>query len=85
MVIPLNNNLYLTRLGIGCNIGSLYVGLVAYADDVLIQAPNRSAAQFMLKVSERIAKSSNISFSLNEDPRKSKTLGRKELSLLTRV
>ena len=84
MIIPLNN-LYLTRLGIECNIGSLYVGLVAYADDVLLLAPNRSAAQFMLTVSERIAKSSNISFSLNEDPRKSKKLGRGELPLLTRV
>ena len=84
MIIPLNN-LYLTRLGIECNIGSLYVGLVAYADDVLLLAPNRSAAQFMLKVCEKIAKSSNISFSLNEDPRKSKTLGRKELPLMTRV
>ena len=40
----------LRRLGIGCHIGGLYVGIIAYADDELLLAPKRSAAQFMLKV-----------------------------------
>ena len=62
----------LRRLGIGFHIGGLYVGIIAYADDILLLAPNRSAAQFMLKVCEKFAQKSNRSFSLNEDPRKSK-------------
>ena len=62
----------LRKYGVGCHVGGLYLGIVAYADDVLLLAPNRSSAQFMLGICEKFSLQSNISFSLNEYLRKTK-------------
>ncbi len=59
--------------GIGCHIGGLYVGVVGYADDLLLLAPNREAAMKMLKICETFTEAHNIKFSTNEDPSKSKS------------
>ena len=57
----------------GCHIAGLYVGLVGYADDLLLLAPSREAAQVMLKICEEFAADSNIMFSMDPDPKKSKS------------
>ena len=57
----------------GCHIAGLYVGLVGYADDLLLLAPSREAAQVMLKICEEFAADSNILFSMDPDPKKSKS------------
>ena len=59
--------------GIGYHVGGLFVGVVAYADDLVLLEPNRSAAQHMLETCEKFVSLNNIQFSTNEDPRKSKS------------
>ena len=63
----------LRKGGVGCNVAGLYVGGVGYADDLLLLAPNREAAQGMLQVCEEFAAKSNILFSTDPDPKKSKS------------
>ena len=63
----------LREAGVGCHIGKLFVGVVGYADDLLLLAPSRDAAQKMLKTCKLFAEKNNIKFSTNEDPKKSKT------------
>ena len=63
----------LRKEGVGCNVAGLYVGVVGYADDLLLLAPNREAASVMLKLCEDFAASSNIMFSTDPDPKKSKS------------
>ena len=48
------------------------MGIIGYADDILLLAPNLRAAQFMLNVCENFASSRNIRFSTNKDVSKSK-------------
>ena len=38
----------LRQLGVGCHVGGLYMGVVVYADDVLLLAPTSGAMQMML-------------------------------------
>ena len=63
----------LRESGFGCNIGGVYVGVVGYADDLLLLAPTRDAAQQMLKICEQFTDENNIKFSTHQDPRKSKS------------
>ena len=51
------------------------MGVVGYADDLLLLAPTRDAAQKMLKICEQFTAENNIQFSTNEDPKKSKSKG----------
>ena len=62
----------LRKEGVGCNVAGLYVGVVGYADDLLLLAPSREAAQVMLKLCEDFAAESNIFFSTDPDPKRSK-------------
>jgi hypothetical protein len=62
----------LREAGVGCHIGNLYMGVVGYADDLLLLAPSRDAAQIMLKKCEKFASDNNIKFSTNDNPTKSK-------------
>ena len=57
----------------GCHVAGMYVGVVGYADDLLLLAPTREAAQRMLQICEAFTKTSNIMFSTNVDPKKSKS------------
>ena len=63
----------LREAGVGCRLAGVFVGVVGYADDLLLLAPTREAAQHMLKTCEMFTKASNIVFSTNEDPKKSKS------------
>ena len=63
----------LRDLGLGVHVIGLFMGAVCYADDVLLVAPTRSAMQRMLWEVEMFAKESNIEFSTDPIPGKSKT------------
>ena len=63
----------LRELGVGCHVGGLYMGVVVYADDVLLLAPTRGAMQLMLDTCEDYAARHNIMFSTDTNPSKSKT------------
>ena len=52
----------------GCTMGGTYVGVVGYADDLILLAPCRDAASEMLKTCEDFTKENNIEFSVHEDP-----------------
>ena len=63
----------LRTLGLGAHIGGVFLGVVVYADDVLLIAPTRNAMQRMLEEVEAFAEEANVVFSTDEEPRKSKT------------
>ena len=63
----------LRRLGLGCYMSGVWTGATCYADDLLLLSPTRSGMQAMLAVCERYAADHNISFSVDENPAKSKT------------
>ena len=63
----------LRELGVGCHVGGLFMGVVGYADDLLLMAPTRRAMQAMLDKCEEYASDHNILFSTDPDPSKSKT------------
>ena len=63
----------LREAGVGCRIGGLWIGMIGYADDIILLAPTRSAAQKMLNICEDFAKRYNIKYSTNEDPKQSKS------------
>ena len=63
----------LRNLGLGVYIGGMFFGAVCYADDVLLIASTRSAMQRMIYELERFAEESNIIFSTDEVPAKSKS------------
>jgi hypothetical protein len=49
--------------GLGCHVGQIYFGIVAYADDILLLAPRREALQRMIWISENFMDQHKISFS----------------------
>ena len=63
----------LRREGVGCHLAGMWMGATAYADDVLLLAPNRTAAQKMLRTCELFAAANNIMFSTDPNPDKSKS------------
>ena len=63
----------LRKEGVGCHIAGLFVGVIAYCDDLILLSPNRDAAQAMIKTCETFAAANNIFFSTDEDPNKSKS------------
>ena len=63
----------LRESGFGCHIGGIFVGVVGYADDLLLLAPTRDAAQKMLQICEAFTNDNNIKFSTHEEPAKSKS------------
>ena len=64
---------HLRRLGLGAHVAGIFVGAVCYADDVLLIAPSRNAMQRMLLELEIFALESNITFSTDPTPSKSKS------------
>ena len=63
----------LRRDGVGCHVGGVFMGAIGYADDLILLAPSRGAAQRMLTLCENFANDHNIMFSTDPDPTKSKT------------
>ena len=60
------------KLGLGCKMHGVFMGVTVYADDVFLLAPRRNALAEILKVTDRFASEYKIVFSKNEDPAKSK-------------
>ena len=56
--------------GMGCHVGSMYMGIFAYADDILLLAPRREVLQKMVTLSENYMIQHKINFS----PTKTKCL-----------
>ncbi len=52
----------LRDLHVGCHWDGLFVGAVAYADDVALLAPSASALRVMLQFCESFAESHGLSF-----------------------
>ena len=63
----------LRESGVGCYVGGVFTGVVAYADDLMVLAPNRMAAQKMLAICDSYAEKYNVKFSTDLNPRKSKS------------
>lgn len=57
-----NLMLALKREGIGCHIGSWFVGGLAYADDVALLAPSASALRRLLTICESFAQTFHVTF-----------------------
>ena len=63
----------LRKEGVGCHLADMWMGAVGFADDVILLAPGRAAAQRMLRTCELFAAAHNIMFSTDPDPKKSKS------------
>ena len=63
----------LRKSGLGCHVGSVFCGVVGYADDLCLLAPSRSAMEGMLQICENYAMKNNLEFSTDPDPKKSKS------------
>ena len=63
----------LRRRKLGCFVGSNYVGVIGYADDLFLMSPSLDGLQEMLKVCEEYANNHNLKFSTDANPQKSKT------------
>ena len=63
----------LRRKDLGCHVAGLYMGSAAFADDLILVCPVRSAAMGMLKTCEEWAEQYGITFLTDPNPAKSKT------------
>ena len=63
----------LQALGVGCHVGSTFVGALAWADDFLLTAPSRTAMQLMLNTASSFAKEVGLEFSTDPVPSRSKS------------
>jgi hypothetical protein len=63
----------LRKQGHGCTIAGVFVGVVVFADDVALLAPNRTAMSKMLKACADFASKNNVVFSTDPNPVLSKT------------
>ena len=63
----------LRALGLGAHVAGVFMGVAAYADDLVLIAPTRHAMQQMLNVCEDFASRYNIFFSTDPNPTKSKS------------
>ena len=77
---PILFGIYLDKLicmlrasGLGCTIGKFYLGVMVYADDIILLCPSRMGLQAMMNICQKFALAHNLKFSTNKDPNKSKT------------
>ena len=52
----------LSKAGVGCFIGTTFVGALAYADDIVIIAPTATAMRKLLAICDRYAREYYMSF-----------------------
>ena len=57
----------------GCWVKGSFFGILGYSDDSLLLAPSLDSLQEMISICETYAKSHNLQFSTNKDPKKCKT------------
>jgi len=69
----------LRESGVGCHVGNVLVGALAYADDIALLAPTPQAMRHLLYICERYAKEFSIKFNADKSAwlyvTKSKHLG----------
>ena len=63
----------LREADLGCYVYSIYVGVVAYADDLCLLAPNAAVLQEMVIMCEEYGSEHNLLFSTDPVPARSKT------------
>ena len=63
----------LRRNKTGCWIDGNFVGIIVYADDIVLLSPTLGRLQEMIDICSDYAGKHNLSFSTNENPNKSKT------------
>ena len=63
----------LRQYGPGCHMGGLWIGVVAFADDILLMSPSRSAMAKRLNICEDYSNRLNLIFSTDVDPSESKS------------
>lgn len=56
----------LDNLGVGCFIGDIFVGILAYADDIVLIAPTPNAMRLMLRECDLFAKEFNVVFNASK-------------------
>ena len=61
------------RSGLGCRIDKFFLGVLGYADDILLLSASRTGLQSMVTICEKFAKSRRLKFSTSPNPAKSKT------------
>ena len=52
--------------GVGCTIGCKFIGILVYADDIVLLAPSANAMRIMLNICDNYAKDYNIVFNANK-------------------
>ena len=57
----------------GCWINNTFVGAIIYADDIALLSPSLDGLQNMINTCSKYATKHNLTFSTNDDPKKSKT------------
>ena len=57
----------------GCQIKGVYMGILVYADDIILFSPSRTGLQEMVKFCENFAKATKLKFSTNIRIKKCKT------------
>ena len=57
----------------GCWINNRYVGIIIYADDIVLLSPSLDGLQNMVDTCSKYANKFHLTFSTHEDPQKSKT------------
>lgn len=65
--------LKMRKLGLGCHIYDIYIGILGYADDLCLLAPNPVVLQKMVNVCQEYAEENNLVFSTDPVPARSKT------------
>jgi Reverse transcriptase (RNA-dependent DNA polymerase) len=61
---PLLNNL--NTAGVGCHIGSFFVGALVYADDLVLLAPSASAMRCILRICDEYAAQFKVVFNASK-------------------
>ena len=56
----------LARSQTGCTVGVVYVGALAYANDLLVLAPTPSAMRLLLQICDNYAMEYNITFNASK-------------------
>ena len=58
--------LKLSAAGVGCYMGSTFVGALAYADDIVLICPTPSALRLLLKLCDDFACEYDVMFNANK-------------------
>ena len=56
----------LAEANVGCYIGSCFVGVLAYADDLVLLAPTATAMRRMLHICEEFANTFSVRFNASK-------------------